>query len=167
MDGIALDAWNPLDASLLKPISGWAAEEVWDVWESQPKWAFRWTEGTVAMAMISRPPGRFDALDLRLLPISYTQRELGGNSAPEVQFVRVTLNGRLLGDLPLTGNGWHTYRLALPADHQGSAAFLKLEASYTARPVDFSQGLNLDERELGVAVDYVRFVSFRTEMAGR
>jgi hypothetical protein len=169
LDDIALDAWDPLDASLLKPILGWSQEEVWDVWDNEPKWAFRWTEGAAAMAMISRPSGHSDALELRLFPISYPQRELGGDPAPEVQFVRVTLDGRLLGDLPLTGDGWHTYRLALPRsrDSVHSAAFLKLEASHTARPVDFSQGLSIDDRNLGVAVDYVRFVSTETDTTDR
>jgi hypothetical protein len=157
--GIPLDAWDPLDASVLKPISGWAEEEVWGTTTHKPRWAFRWTEGTTAMAMISRPPGYFDALELRLLPITYAQRRLGDNPHPEVQFLRVTLNGRLLGDLPLTADDWHTYRLSLPPSRAGTAAFLKIEASHVARPVDFSGGKNRDDRRLGVAVDYVRFVS--------
>ena len=36
---------------------------------------------------------------------------------------------------------------------------MKREASCVVRPVNFSQGINPDKRELGVAVDYVRFVA--------
>jgi hypothetical protein len=117
--------------------------------------------------MISRPPGHFDALELRLLPITYAERELGGNEAPRLQFVRVTLDGQLVADLPLSGDGWHTYRLALLPDDAGTAAFLKLDASHTARPVDFAPGQTRDDRELGVAVDYVRFTTLASSPAAR
>ena len=159
LSGALMDAWDPPDASLWSPHEGWSSEEVWTPGWSQPLWAFRWTTSETAQALIWGPPVGTDAIELRLLSISHTIRVLGRVPAPELQFLRVSLNGELLGELALENGGWRTYQLALPGECRAGPALLQLETSYVARPTEFTNGLSQDSRELGVAVDYVRFVS--------
>ena len=163
LGGATLDPWDPPDVSRGSHVEGWSDEEVWDSWAGNPRWAFRWTNAKTAWMLVSRPPGVADAIEIRLLPISYATRILGGVPVPEIQFLRVSLNGQLLGDLALSDHGWGTYRLALPEGCEGDPGLLKLESSYLASPAEFANGLSTDSRELGVAVDYLRFVPSESE----
>ena len=167
------NALDPAEASNLpsgttwNPIEGWGEEEIWDSWAGAPKWTYRWTDVNIAWAFVSVPSGRFDGIELRVLPMSYPLRVLGAVPVPEIQFLRVSLEGELLGDLMLSDQGWTTYRLALPSACDECRGLLRLEASYLARPADFSRGLNSDTRELGIAVDYIHFISLEAGEAGR
>lgn len=163
----AVDASSSTDGTTWNPIEGWAEEEIWDSWAGAPKWTYRWTDVNIAWAFVAAPSGRFDGIELRVLPMSYALRVLGEVPVPEIQFLRVSLEGELLGDLMLSDQGWTTYRLALPSACEECRGLLRLEASYLARPADFSRGLNSDTRELGIAVDYIHFVSLGADEAGR
>lgn len=163
LGGATLDPWDPPDVSRGSHVEGWADEEIWDSWVGNPRWAYRWTDAETAWILVSRPPGVTNAIEIRLLPISYAIRILGGVPVPEIQFLRVSLNGQLIGDLALSDRDWGTYRLALPEGCEEDFCLLKLESSYLASPAEFANGLSTDSRELGVAVDYLRFVSSESE----
>ena len=157
LSGATMDPWDPPDASLWSPIQGWSGEEVWRPRGSHPRWAFRWTDAEIAWAVVPPPAGEAEALELRLMSIRHAMRVLGEAPPPAAQSLRVTLNGQFLGELRLEGRGWHTYRLELPDGCHEGPGFLELEASYLASPAEFTNGLSRDSRNLGVAVDYVRF----------
>lgn len=139
------------------PVEGWSTVERWDAWEGDPKWDYRWSVDDVASALLPGPREGSDQIEIRLLSISYALRSIGGVQDPEPQIVDVTLNGESLGSLPLSSDGWETYRLPLPPDLSGGSAVLRLTTAYRARPADFAEDVSDDPRSLGVALDSVRY----------
>jgi hypothetical protein len=108
------DPWDPAGTPGWRPLDGWADQEEWDNWEGDGKWVYYLTDSDVAYALVPRPTGGAEFLEMRLLPISYAMRILGSTPAPNLQFVRLSLDVRLLGDIPLSDTGWQTIQLALP-----------------------------------------------------
>jgi len=158
-DELQVDVWDPPDAQCWKPIAGWSKQEFWDAWDDNPQWSFRWTASDSAYALVPPPARESNAIELRVLPISYALRVLGEVTVPDIQSLRVSLDGRLVGDLMLIDQGWQVYRLPLSSPRSEGPGLLRLEVSYQARPADFSHGRSADPRMLGVALDYVHFVN--------
>jgi hypothetical protein len=159
LGGATMDAWDPPDAALWSPIEGWSQEEVWRPRGSHPRWAFRWTDSETAWAVVSEPPAGAAAVEMRIMSIRHPIQVAGKVADPGPQRIKVSLNGQALGERELAGRGWHTYRFPLPAGCRSGLAHLELEVSYLARPEEFTGGRSRDRRELGVAVNYVRFVT--------
>jgi hypothetical protein len=93
---------------------------------------------------------------------------LGKMTSPEPQTLHVSLDGQSLGEISLRDRGWSTYSLPLPngcrdASGPDRVSLLKLEASHLARPAEFTNGRSPDRRDLGVALDYVRFTTVDTD----
>lgn len=157
LGAVRRDPDEPPDAVPWIPAGGWSGTEVWDRWENTPKWEYRWTDEDSASALIPAPPEAATEVELRLLPISYAIRVLGGIGEPETQTVAVALDGHPLGTIRLSHDGWKTYRLPLPPGPSRDTAVLSLQTGYRARPHAFTEGTSSDRRILGVALDYVRY----------
>lgn len=156
-DTLRIDSAEPADTVPWIAIQGWSSEEVWDSWEQEPKWAYRWMDAAVAWVIIPPAPPAATGIELRMVPISYAIRRLADEPTPPLQTLQVSLNGDTLGEIALSDDSWRVYRLPL-LEPSGGLMWLRLETSYLHRPADFSQGRNSDPRMLGVALDHVRFL---------
>jgi len=157
LDALTPDPHEPIGTVAWLPADGWSGSERCDEWEGTPQWEFRWTDQDSARALLPPAPASATRIEFRLLSISYAIRVLGGVADPSTQLVNVALNGRSLGTLELSHDGWNTYSLPLPARVSSGAVVLRLETDYRAQPSTFTQGRRQDRRHLGVALDFVRY----------
>lgn len=134
-------------------VDGWSEVEIWDAWEGDPKWAYRWSTQERSVFLVPLTHGESAAsLELRLLPIAYAIRATSAEKEAS-QSITVSVDGSAGQELELDPTDWSRLTVPLPATYR-DRTFVKVEitTTTTAVPARFSGGILPDRRRLGIAL---------------